>query len=126
MPSLTCIHCEKPYPVPIGEFPVAMCRECSIAQFMAWEADKELRSLPRHTEARTLSAIATDIVQHWERVHFAAQPYLNAMLTMDGIGDTYGAESGRSVVLYFLSNAVTWRGPHAKRVKAELKAMLKE
>jgi hypothetical protein len=36
-----------------------------------------------------------------------------------------GFDSARSVVLYFLSNASSWRGDVAKRVKAELKAHLK-
>ena len=31
---------------------------------------------------------------------------------------------GRSIVLYFLANAQQWRGPDARRIKAELKSML--
>jgi hypothetical protein len=34
-------------------------------------------------------------------------------------------DTARSVVLYFLSNATTWRGPKAKEIKKELKAMMK-
>jgi hypothetical protein len=33
-------------------------------------------------------------------------------------------DTGKSIVLYFLSNAGTWRGETAKRVKAELKKMV--
>jgi hypothetical protein len=44
---------------------------------------------------------------------------------LDSITDNYGADSAKSVVLYFLSNANTWRGEHAKRIKAELKGMVK-
>jgi len=36
-----------------------------------------------------------------------------------------GCDTGRSVVLYFLGNAENWRGEHAKRLKAELKAMMR-
>ena len=50
-------------------------------------------------------------------------PYLGAMFSLDKITDPYGADSGKSIVLYFLSNATTWRGETAKRVKAELKKL---
>ena len=72
---------------------------------------------------RPLSVIAWEICADWKRPYFGAVPYLEAMSTMVNINDDYGADSGRSIVLYFLSNANTWRGPVAKRVKAELKQM---
>jgi hypothetical protein len=75
--------------------------------------------------ARYISDIATDISNDWENVNYAAAPYLQAMLTLDTIDDRFGADDARSIVLYFLSNAQTWRGPVAKEIKAELKAMLK-
>jgi len=74
---------------------------------------------------RPLSVIALDIQSTWgTKVNFAAKPYLAAMLTLDKITDTYYADSARSVVRYFLSNANYWRGDDAKRIKAELKALL--
>lgn len=57
----------------------------------------------------------------WKEVYFGAEPYLNALGSMDKVSDNYGMDDGRSIVLYFLSNASTWRGPVAKIVKAELK-----
>jgi hypothetical protein len=42
------------------------------------------------------------------------------------VTDAYGYDNGRSIVMYFLANANTWRGETARRVKAELKALLKE
>jgi hypothetical protein len=77
------------------------------------------------TETRTLSAIASDIRRNWPKVYFGAVPYLGAMASLDGIGDTYGADDARGIVAYFLSNAPTWKGEHARRIKAELKALLK-
>ena len=75
---------------------------------------------------RPLHVIANEVRTDWShRVNFAAKPYLNAMLCLDSITDTYGADDAKSVVLYFLSNASTWRGDTARRVKAELKAMCK-
>ena len=45
------------------------------------------------------------------------------MLT--GMQDNFGQDSADSIVGYFLANASTWRGPEARRIKAELKGMLK-
>lgn len=75
--------------------------------------------------ARALSTIAADVRQHWPNVNYAAVPYLDAMEMLTDISDNYFADSADSVVRYFLSNATSWRGEDARRVKAELKAMLK-
>jgi hypothetical protein len=40
------------------------------------------------------------------------------------MSDHYYADDARSIVIYFLSNASSWRGPVAKAVKAELKRRL--
>jgi hypothetical protein len=74
-------------------------------------------------ELRSLRDIAAEIRSDWRNVNYAAEPYLAAMSTLDGISDSYGMDSGKSIVLYFLSNATTWRGDVARRVKAELRAM---
>jgi len=78
------------------------------------------------TTNRSLSEIAREIKKDWgAKIYFGAKPYLNAMATLNSIDDNYGLDSGKSMVLYFLSNASTWRGETAKRIKAELKAMVK-
>ena len=74
---------------------------------------------------RALSAIASEIRKDWEKPYFGAAPYLQAMSTLDDIKQPYGYDSGESIVRYFLSNATTWRGDTARRIKAELKGMLK-
>lgn len=74
---------------------------------------------------RPLYEIARDIKKDWRKVNFAAKPYLDAMGQLDKITDMYMFDSAVSVVLYFLSNATTWRGPTAKKIKVELKAMAK-
>lgn len=77
-------------------------------------------------QTRPLYEIAKEIRKDWgAKINFAARPYLDAMATLDSINDSYGWDSGKSIVLYFLSNASTWRGETAKRIKAELKAMTK-
>lgn len=78
------------------------------------------------TTTRPLSAIAADIRANWERPYFGAVPYLDAMSALGSVRSTFGYETGYDIVVYFLSNAKTWRGPEAARIKAELKQILKE
>ena len=74
---------------------------------------------------RTLSTIAREIAQDWRKPYFGAVPYIRAMQSLNDINEPYGYDSGESIVRYFLCNATTWRGDTARRVKAELKGMLK-
>ena len=74
---------------------------------------------------RPLYTIASEIRKDWgAKVNFAAKPYLDAMGGLTNITDNYGMDSAKSVVLYFLSNAGTWKGDKAKEIKAELKKMV--
>lgn len=75
--------------------------------------------------ARPLYEIAREIRKAWTKVSPYAEPYLEAMESLNSINDNYYYDSGKSVVLYFLGNATTWRGEDARRIKAELKEMLK-
>jgi hypothetical protein len=74
---------------------------------------------------RSLSTIANDIRKDWAKPYFGAVPYLDAMLHLDTIRDTYYYDDAESVVRYFLSNATSWKGETARAIKAELKSMLK-
>jgi hypothetical protein len=71
---------------------------------------------------RPLTEIAAEINADWVNPYFGAVPYLNALAGMHSIHDKFGYDDARSIVIYFLANARTWRGPVAKRIKAELKA----
>ena len=73
--------------------------------------------------ARPLYEIAREIRKTWTKVSPYAEPYLEAMQSLNTINDNYYYDSGKSIVLYFLSNASTWRGEDARRIKAELKEM---
>ena len=75
------------------------------------------------TEKRSIRSIALDIRKEWIKVNYAAKPYLDAMLELNSINDKYYNDSAKSVVLYFLSNAASFRGERAKVLKAELKAL---
>jgi hypothetical protein len=77
------------------------------------------------TKQRTISDVAFDIQQEWgNKLNFAARPYLVAMLSLQSKDDKYGFDSGKSIVLYFLSNASSFRGLRAKELKAELKSLI--
>ena len=74
---------------------------------------------------RPLYTIVREIHNYWKNVSPYAVPYLQAMFCLETINDNYGFDSGRSIVSYFLCNAGSWRGETAKRIKAELKTMMK-
>lgn len=72
-----------------------------------------------------LASIASIIKSDWARVSPYAHPYLRAMFYLSGDDSKYGLDDAKTIVLYFLANAGTWRGPVAKLVKAELKRRFK-
>jgi hypothetical protein len=74
---------------------------------------------------RPLSTIARDIALNWANVNYAAKPYLEAMAYLNSIDDMYYADTAKSIVLYFLSNARAFTGDDARRIKSELKEMAK-
>jgi len=75
-------------------------------------------------ENRPLYDIAREIRQDWRPVHPYAKPYVDAMSSLSSIDDKYMFDSGTEIVARFLSNAASWRGETAKRIKTELKQML--
>ena len=74
---------------------------------------------------RPLWEIAREIKRDWKKVYFGAVPYLDALSGLESISDSYGYDSASGIVRYFLANASTWKGETAKRVKIELKNLLK-
>lgn len=76
------------------------------------------------TQPRPIREIAIDIRQHWPKVYYGAEPYLAAMFELCNITDNYYQDSARSILEYFLANATTFRGEDARRLKAEIKALL--
>lgn len=79
-------------------------------------------------DTRKISEIATEIEGIWSQqgkgVNYAARPYLDAMMFLDTPLSRYYMSSGDTIVRYFLSNASSFRGEDARRLKAELQAML--
>ncbi len=74
---------------------------------------------------RKLFEIANEVKANWQTPSYTAKPYLDAMAQLTDITEKYGCDDATIIVIYFLSNAATWRGDVARRVKAELKGMVK-
>ena len=73
---------------------------------------------------QTISTIAREISRDWKNVNYAAKPYLQAMRSLDSANDSFGYDSAKSIVSYFLANASGYRGEAAKAHKAALKAIV--
>jgi hypothetical protein len=74
---------------------------------------------------RPVYKIAEEILNDWQAPYFGARPYLAAMLTINSHCENYGHDTAKSIILYFLSNASTYRGSKAQELKKELKTPIK-
>lgn len=74
---------------------------------------------------RLINEIAAEIKRDWLKPNYAAKPYLDAMHQLSFIFENYGVEKASTIIAYFLANAGTWRGKTAKRIKLELKNLIK-
>lgn len=88
-----------------------------------------METTPVDYSQMSISQLATVIGADWRKqgkgINYAAKPYLEAMSCLGSVSDNYGADSGRSMVAYFLGNASTWKGEIAKAVKKELNKRIK-
>lgn len=89
----------------------------------------------------TIARLADRIWQDWPKVREEGTPtgfgnvgqhpansYWDKMKdfhVIDPKDASYGYDDGKSIVMYFLSNATAWRGDTARAIKAELKRRLK-
>lgn len=110
-----------------GSFtPVAHADDAWAELFAACKARKvKLTPVPR-----AVCVIAREIARNWASgkkgvagIYFGAVPYLDAMRTMETATENYGADDGKSILLYFLGNANAYRGGLATAHKLELKAL---
>lgn len=74
-------------------------------------------------EKQTAFNRAKALIRKWQKPYFGAVPYISAIMSMSGPEENYGLDSGKSIVIYFLGNATTWRGDEAKEAKQLLKAI---
>lgn len=72
---------------------------------------------------RPICKVAEDITKAWDKPYFGAEPYLKAMRYVSSPEDRFGHDNGRSLVVYFLANAASFRGNDARKLKAELKSI---
>ncbi len=86
------------------------------------------RTFDQMPHNRPIWEIAKEIRADWQSqgkgVSRTARLYLDAMDSLEGIKDMCWEDSASLVVSYFLSNARTWRGETARRVKKELLQMV--
>lgn len=76
---------------------------------------------------RTFSQVAQEIIALWPKPYFGAVPYLRALSlcdTTDPHGKYWFVDIGM-MARDLLATMTTFRGPDARRLKAELKNMLK-
>ena len=76
---------------------------------------------------RTFAEIAKEIKSVWKKPYFGAVPYLDALENINSTDKhtEFLFEEAKDIVVYLLANMTTFRGPDAKRIKAELKEMIK-
>ena len=83
----------------------------------------------RDSQKRPISEVANEIVNdpNYRKMpsKIYADAYVQPMRSMNDIEDNYFADTGVSIVSYALSNLSSYRGDTARRVKSELKDMLK-
>jgi len=95
-----------------------------LCRFLILEGVIKMLAIEANGNVRPLYVIARDIKKAWPKVNYAAKPYLDAMQDLSSIKDKYGYDDAKSIVLYFLSNAASFRGDEAKALKLELKSIV--
>jgi hypothetical protein len=93
--------------------------------FLSENAVKEM-AINKNNEEPSLSQIADIIEADWKKPYFGAIPYIQAMKELETIEDKYFEDDARDIVTRFLVNADRWRGPVAKKIKEQLRKMLKK
>jgi hypothetical protein len=84
-----------------------------------------MTDLTTQTKHRPIAQIADEIFKDWLTMPNSAKAYARSMRQIWDIEGMFYQDTKASVVRYFLSNAGTWRGPVARRIKAELNTIIK-
>lgn len=76
---------------------------------------------------RTFREIALEIKVLWKNPQYEAAPYLDALMWLDTTDKNaiYIVEKAKDIVAYLLCSLTYFRGADARRIKQELKDMIK-
>jgi len=69
--------------------------------------------------SKTINEIGFLIERSWINPFYGAIPYMKAMQRI--VNGAFYQDDEETIILYFLSNARTWKGETAREVKKELK-----
>lgn len=83
-------------------------------------------TIPTKPTPRSLLVITEEIKKDWKNIPQHVRPYIEILATLNNPNDHYGYDLGKDLIKHFLTAARTWRGETARRVKQELKTMLKQ
>lgn len=75
--------------------------------------------------ARKIHEIAAEIEQLWKNVSPTARPYLSEMHNLEDKFSWVGCDGAQSIVTYFICNASGFKGPDARRIKQELRSIIR-
>jgi len=90
------------------------------------EVDEKTASAIKDADLSDLSSmIRRDLRSQGKKIPFGAEPYLDALSSLSDANQSYGMDSGKSMIAYALSNLTSYKGPKARAIKAELKARMK-
>lgn len=112
------------------ELPGWQCFNCKHAWGTAHDAYMDHQRRERYgddgpdIENASLGALAGVALFEWADMPQSAKMYAEAMSELSSIADSYGDDSGESIVAYFLVNAEDWQGDVADKVKARLQSLL--
>ena len=91
-----------------------------------WQVDQaQAIASDKKAQDISISEIAYAIEKDWKNISIYAKDYLNAMKQIRSIDESFYADSAKSVVMYFLANASSYRGESARVYKDLLKKMVK-
>ena len=95
-----------------------------IAEYEAKYGGPEYKAKLKEAKVYDLAdEVRSHLKEQGKKVPPSAKPYLDAMDSLDSVNDSYGADSGKSVVAYAVSN-LKFYGTRGKAIKAELNSRI--
>jgi hypothetical protein len=73
---------------------------------------------------RLIWEIAEDIDKEYDNLPESAIPFIDKLLALNKLEDSYEGQDAYSIIFQFLLCAIDWRGPIASKVKRELNQII--